>query len=121
VWNRPIEGLLITTVITLFIANLFDLSSISLMGSAGFLLIFTVVNLANVRLYKKTNSRRWISVAGAIACSSAFGVLIIERGLSSPWSIVILTVMIGSSFTIEILYKRITGRVIKPIFKKNKQ
>ena len=118
VWNRPIEGLIITMIITLIIANLFDLSSISLMGSAGFLLIFTVVNIANIRLYKKTKSRRWISIVGAIACFSAFCFLIVERSLSSPLNIVILIVMIGSSFAIEVLYKRITGRLIKPIFKK---
>jgi amino acid transporter len=118
VWNRPIEGLIITMVITLFIANLFDLSNISLMGSAGFLLIFTTVNIANVRLYKKTKSRRWISIAGAIACFSAFIILVVESGLSAPWSVVILSVMIVSSFIIEVFYRQITGRVIKPFFTK---
>jgi amino acid transporter len=118
VWNRPIEGLVITAVVTLFIANLFDLSSISVMGSAGFLLIFTAVNLANVRLYRKTNSRRWISLAGVIACSVSFGVLVVERSLSSPGSIIILIIMISSSFVIEGIYKRLTGRVIKPVFRR---
>jgi amino acid transporter len=118
VWNRPIEGLIITMVITLFIANLFDLSNISLMGSAGFLLIFTAVNIANVRLCKKTKSRKWISIAGTVACCSAFIILVVESGLSSPWSVVILTAMIVSSFIIEMLYRQVTGRVIKPFFTK---
>ncbi len=47
VWGRPIEGLLITAAVTLAIANLADLSSLSTMGSAGFLLIFAAVNGAN--------------------------------------------------------------------------
>ena len=34
-WGTPIEGLLITSGVTLFIANLVDLSSLSVMGSAG--------------------------------------------------------------------------------------
>ncbi len=38
IWNKPMEGLLITTVATVFIANMVDLSSLSTMGSAGFLL-----------------------------------------------------------------------------------
>ena len=43
VWNKPLEGLLITSAVTLFVANIFDLSSLSTMGSAGFLLIFAAV------------------------------------------------------------------------------
>ena len=35
VWKRPIEGLLITSGLTLMVANLFDLSRISTMGSSG--------------------------------------------------------------------------------------
>ncbi len=68
VWNQPIEGLLITSGLTLIIANLFDLSGISTMGSSGFLLIFAVVNFANVKLHQQTNSRRWISFLGTVTC-----------------------------------------------------
>jgi amino acid transporter len=53
IWNKPVEGLLITSGITLLIANLFDLSSISIMGSSGFLIIFSAVNLSNSLLSKK--------------------------------------------------------------------
>ena len=84
VWSRPIEGLLITAGASLLVANLFDLSSISMMGSAGFLLIFAVVNLANVRLARHTRSRRWISVVGAAACLGAFGTLVWQRARVAP-------------------------------------
>ncbi len=49
VWSEPIVGLLITAIVPLLVANLFDLSSISTMGSSGFLLVFAAVNAANVR------------------------------------------------------------------------
>jgi len=116
VWNRPIEGLILTTGVTLFIANLFDISSISVMGSAGFLLIFAAVNGANAKLNKETHSIRWISIIGLIACLIAFSVLIWQRAISSPGNIIILAIMILSSFIIEIIYKEITGRKIKPKF-----
>ena len=35
IWNRPVEGLLITSVLTLLVANFFDLSNIAMMGSGG--------------------------------------------------------------------------------------
>ena len=116
VWNRPIEGLIITTVITLFIANFFDLSSISVMGSAGFLLIFAAVNAANAKLYKETTSRRWISILGFIACVVAFSFLLWQRAFSYPSNLIVLVLMIGFSFIIELVYKKITGRIIKPIY-----
>ena len=65
IWNKPIEGLIITSVATLIFANLFDLSSLSTMGSAGFLLIFACVNLSNAKLYKQTKSKIIISWIGA--------------------------------------------------------
>ena len=46
VWDRPIGGLLATTVGTLVVVNAVDIEGISLMGSAGFLLIFAAVNVA---------------------------------------------------------------------------
>ena len=87
------------------------------MGSAGFLLIFAAVNAANVKLYKETMSRRWISIFGTMACLVAFMVLLWQRAFSYPSNLLILAVMIGFSFIIEIIYKKITGRIIQPIYK----
>ncbi len=57
VWGEPVEGLLITAGLTLLVANAFDLTSISTLGSAGFLLIFAAVNAANARHAPHTDSR----------------------------------------------------------------
>jgi amino acid transporter len=116
VWNRPIEGLLITSSITLFVANLFDLSSISMMGSAGFLIIFASVNASNVRLYKKTKSNKWISVLGVIVCCIALGALVVQRTMTSPKDLWVLVIMIFFAFVGEAFYRTTTGREIKPSF-----
>lgn len=113
IWNRPIVGLLITSILTLFIANLFNLSSISIMGSAGFLLVFAAVNTANLRLYKKTTSHRVISALGIVLCLSALVALILQVAATSPREILILVVMIGSAFTIEGIYRKYNGREIR--------
>ena len=110
IWNRPIEGLIITSILTLVIANLFDLTSIAIMGSAGFLLIFAAVNFANFRLHKKTHSRKWISLIGCIGCLIALGVLILESEITSPENIWILGTMIAVAFVIEIIYRKISKR-----------
>jgi len=112
IWNRPVEGLLITSVLTLLASNFLDLSSISLMGSAGFLIIFAFVNAANVRLHRKTNSQIWISAIGAIACITAFGALIWRISESMPSKLWLLGIMLTAAFSIEAIYRAITGRQI---------
>jgi amino acid transporter len=119
IWNRPIEGLLITSSLTLLVANLFDLSSISIMGSSGFLLIFAAVNISNFRLYRKTASHRSISALGAIICLVALGLLILQTLKKSPDNIFILLLMLGLAFTIEALYQKLTRRVIRPFYRNN--
>jgi amino acid transporter len=118
IWNRPIEGLLITSGITLIVANLFDLSSISMMGSAGFLLIFAAVNAANYRLHKEAKSRKSLAFLGVMICIIALGALIWQRTSESPKELWILVVMVGAAFLIEKIYRSITGRVIRPASRK---
>jgi len=115
-WNRPIEGLLITAAATLLIANLVDLSSLSTMGSAGFLLIFAAVNGANARLADETHSRRWLSLLGVAFCLAALLALLWQTALTSPGRIWILVAMIGLAFATELAFRLLTGRTLR-VFK----
>jgi amino acid transporter len=115
IWKKPIEGLLITSVLTLLVANLFDLSSISTMGSSGFLLIFAIVNIANIRLAEHTHSKKWLSICGAVLCLGAFVMLVIQRAMKAPEELIVLAGMLIVAFAIEVVYRRITGRTIKQI------
>lgn len=105
VWNEPLEGLLITAAVTLVVANLFDLSSISVMGSAGFLIIFAVVNAANVKLASETKSKRWLSALALIACLAALGALLWQTYTTSPARIFVLAALIVLAFVIEGAYR----------------
>jgi amino acid transporter len=109
IWNRPVEGLLITSVLTLLASNFLDLSSISLMGSAGFLIIFAFVNSANMRLHRETNSQLWISATGAVASVAALGALIWRIYESMPSKLWLLGIMLAVAFFIEGIYRTITG------------
>ncbi len=112
IWGKPIEGLLITAGATLLIANLVDLSSMSTMGSAGFLLIFAAVNGANVLLAEDTNSRRWLSLIGVGLCLCALGSLLWQTAITAPGKLWILFIMLAASFFIEALFRLTTGRTI---------
>jgi amino acid transporter len=113
IWNRPLDGLFITSGLTLLIANLFDLSSIATMGSAGFLIIFGMVNAANVRLARMTESLRWLSLIGLFFCIFALGALIWQRATTNLGEVWVLVVMVGLAFLIEGVYRRVTGRQLK--------
>jgi len=111
-WGKPVEGLLITSGVTLLVANLADISSMSTMGSAGFLLIFAAVNGANVALAEDTQSKSLLSLIGVGLCLCAFGSLIWQTSNSSPGRLWFLFVMIGAALFIEITFRVITGRTM---------
>ena len=117
-WGKPIEGLLITSGVTLLIANFADLSSMSTMGSAGFLLIFAAVNGANVVLANGTHSKSWLSLIGVVLCLSALASLLWQTAKNSPDHLAVLFVMAGAAFIIEITFRLTTGRTIN-LSKKN--
>ncbi len=105
-WGRPAEGLLVTAVLTLALANGFDLSNISTMGSTGFLLIFAAVNVAQARLAAQAGGRAWLAWTGAGACLAALGCLLVETALKHPAQLTVLAVMLGLALGIEWSYRR---------------
>ena len=109
VWNQPLEGLLITAAATAVLANVLDLASISTMGSAGFLIIFAAVNLAEAHTARRRGSTPWISVVAAMACVAALAALIAK---SSLVAVSVLVAMVALSFGIEATFRKISGRPI---------
>jgi amino acid transporter len=109
----PLEGLIITCVLSLLMANFFRIDRISTMGSAGFLLIFAMVNLANVVLRRQTESGRLISTLGFAVCLVALGALIWQTVLTAPRNILVLVFLVVGSVLIEVIYRAFTGREIR--------
>lgn len=112
IWNKPLEGLFITAAATLVVANGFSLSSISTMGSAGFLLIFAAVNAANCRLAGDTGSRRWLSAAALLLCLAALTALVVQTARQAPSHLWVLVALVGLSVGIEFGWRQVTGRRI---------
>ena len=114
-WGEPI-GLVVTAVLTLVIANLFNLESISTSGSAGFLLIFAIVNIANYKLAKETKSRKWISLLGAVLCVAALLFLMVQQLSTNYTGAVVGLSIILIAYLIEFVFKRLvaSGRKPKP-------
>jgi len=104
-WNQPI-GLLITVVITLIIGNALNLESISTAGSAGFLLIFAIVNYTNYKLSATTLSKKYISLVGTILCLVAFITLIVQQVQTNFTGVSVVIAIIVSAYFSEYLFKK---------------
>jgi len=113
IWHKPLEGLFITSALTLVVANVLDLSSISTIGSAGFLIIFGAVNLANVRLRRQTHARGWVSVIGTLVCGLALAALIWRTATRAPGKLWVLAGLLLLSFLIEAGYRLARKRDIR--------
>jgi amino acid transporter len=114
VWRKPVEGLLVISALTLLVANLFNIESISMMGSAGFLIVFAAVNLANVIQCRQTRSVWPLSAAGAVACVAALGALLWIRAAENPETLYVLAGMLILSVGVEAFYRALTGRRLRP-------
>jgi uncharacterized protein len=115
--GQHLEGTLMTAALALVIANFVPLEAIATMGSAGFLLLFMAVNIANLRLARDTGSRAWISGLAALSTGIALVILCVQVG-ENPATRNHLWILVGMlvvSLAIEVVYRRITGRRIRLI------
>lgn len=112
--GQPLEGMLLFAALSLYLVNFLPLNAIATMGSAGFLLIFFAVNLANLRLAKQTESRAWISAAGMLACGLALVALCwqVWQDTATRSHLWILVAMVGASLLLEVSYRGLTKRQI---------
>lgn len=108
------EGTLVCAALALVIANFVPLEAIATMGSAGFLIVFMAVNLANVRLARETGSRAWISGLAAVCTAGALVVLCVtvEENPATRNHLWILAGMILASLAIETAFRAVSGRSI---------
>ena len=113
------EGAIICAGLALVVANVAPLEVIATMGSAGFLLLFLAVNLANVRLAGETGSRAWISALAALATLAALIILCVnvEENPATRNHLWILAGMIAVSLLIEGVYRGVTRRHLRLISK----
>ena len=104
-WNKPI-GLMITAVATLLLANTLNLESISTAGSAGFLLIFAVVNFSGFKLAHQIEGNKAIPLLGSIFCSAAWVALIVQQYGSNRLGVIVAGAIMVACFLTEYFYKK---------------
>jgi amino acid transporter len=112
-WRDGKEGLIITSVLVILFIIFFNLSSVALMGSALFLIIYTGVNFAHLKVHKETNANKNIIWLAILGCLFALTVLIYYQIYNSPLNIELLVSVVAAAFSIEFIYRKYTKRALK--------
>ncbi len=106
-WNEPVWGVLVTGGLSLLMANLIDLNAIAIIGSASFLLVFAVTNMAAARLAPRTGGSRALAVTAGLACLAALAVLLTQTWQSSPRALWVFFSFIAAALAFELTYGRL--------------
>lgn len=80
--GRHPAGLIVISLLVLVIANFLDLHSLSAAASAGFIVIFLTVNVANAKLAGETGSKRSVPAVAAAVCFFALAVMLVQTARS---------------------------------------
>ncbi|WP_198263599.1 APC family permease [sulfur-oxidizing endosymbiont of Gigantopelta aegis] len=110
--NIPTLGVILTAALSLIMANSIDLSEIAIIGSASFLLIFFIVNVAAYKLHKAINASKKITVLASLVSFMALMTLLIHTYSNTPRAIVIFLSFIAISFLFELSYGKIIRKHI---------
>ena len=112
-WRDGKEGLIITSAMVIIFTTFLNLSSVALMGSALFLIIYTGVNFAHLKVHKETNASKYIIWLAIFGCLFALTVLIYYQIYNSPLTIELLVTVVAAAFLIEFIYRKYTKRALK--------
>jgi amino acid transporter len=100
------EGMIIIGLLGIIFSISFDLENISVAGSLGFLIIFSLVNLANFRLRDQTNGSVFISLLGFILSLGAAITLVVYNYVHNLNSLITSLIVIFIVAMFSIIYNK---------------
>lgn len=105
-WGKPI-GYLVTAILSIILVNVFNLESISTAGSAGFLLIFCLVNYMGFKKHQELESKKSIHLIASVLCLLAFCTLIVQQFETNITGVLVVLGIIMFCFVMEWVYKTV--------------
>ena len=102
----PTRGVLYTALLSLVLANTIDLTEIAIIGSAGFLLIFFIVNISAYKLAEKIKANKTILIISSLSTFLALVILLSHTYRSNPTAVLIFLGFILISLLFELIYGR---------------
>lgn len=106
------QGLVISSLLILALALLFDVSAISSIGSAVALAIFALITIAHLRMTKETGASKLVLVLALIGTSAAILLFCWATLLTSPQTFVILVGTIILAWIVEAVWRWYSKREV---------
>ncbi len=107
------EGLVISSLIIMFLAVFFDLSSIAAIGALSMLLIHMSVHIGHLRLLGQTRASRVLVVLAALASGGAALLGGYHLSRTSPMLLVWIVGFFMLSLIVELILNRVAGRSVR--------
>jgi len=107
------EGMIIIGLLGVIFAISFNVENISIAGSLGFLIVFSLVNLANFKLYKETDSNRIIPFLGFLMTSISAVILVGYNFVHNPSNLANAAIVIIGVILFTLLYKKIENNPLR--------
>ena len=112
------EGMIIIALLGIIFSTSFNLDNISVAGSLGFLIVFSLVNYANFKLHKETGGNRFISGGGTLLGLTATAVLIGHNLIHSPKSLITSGIVILAVSLFSFTYYHLKAKRLSPYMDK---
>jgi amino acid transporter len=103
-------GLLVTSILALFLANLVDLSAIASVGSACSLVVFLLVGLAGYRLRTETGASPGIVLLGMGATAVVLAFFAVDTLRNAPETFLAIVAMTTLAVAADFIWKRARDR-----------
>ncbi|NPA76508.1 MAG: amino acid permease [Candidatus Diapherotrites archaeon] len=111
-WGESAEGLFIVTLLSIVMVNTINLSGISLLGSAGFLFIFGLVNLGAWIMHRKIRANPTITATATLFSFAALATLLYKVSVSHPGTVTLFFMVFASAFVLEAVYRSVRRRTV---------
>jgi len=102
--NIPTGGVIVTAFFSLVIANSINLTEIAIIGSAGFLLIFTLVNISAFTLAVQIKASKFITLLASLISFSALVTLLIHTHKTDAKAVQVFLLFVAASIMFELSY-----------------
>ncbi len=113
--TNPPWGVITTVGFSLLIANLIDLNAIAIIGSASFLLIFSVTNFSAYILHPEIGGKKWIFLLATVVSFLALVTLLVHTYETDTQAIIVF----GAFIFISVLYEIFYGMLYRKTFLKS--
>jgi amino acid transporter len=107
------QGLVISALLTLLMANLFNVSAIASIGSAVALAIFALITVAHLRMVNETGASKAVLIVALIGTTLAILLFAWHTLLTDPQLFTILIVTIALAWVVEGIWRGISKRKLE--------